>query len=140
MRKDKPEIIPADKQVRRNWLILIGLYLLILLWLEPLIDFILMQMPLERSFEAIAALNQEKLYVTSIAFGIMRSLPILLFLWFGWQVIQAMRLPPKRMRMPITVQVIKGQKARMMGMMMIAVALLLLLREVNLLINAQPVM
>lgn len=137
--KRKPEIILADKQLQKTWLILAALYVLFLLWLEPLIDFILMQMPLERSHEAIVALNQKKAYMSTIAFGVMRSLPILLFLWFGLQILQAMRLPPKRMRLPITVLLIEGPKARMIGMIIVAVGLLLLFRELSMLVSAQPV-
>lgn len=138
MKQNKPEIIHGDKQVAKNWLIVIALYLLLLVWLEPLIDFILMQMPLAPTEEAIAALNQKKLYMTGVAFGVARSLPIMLFLWLGWQIMRAQRLPPRGLRMPLTVQVIAGRKAAMIGMVMVAVALLLLLRELTLLVSAQP--
>lgn len=137
--KRKNDIIPADQRVRKNWLILIALYILILLWLEPIIDFFLMQLPLERSHEAIVALNQKKAYVSSIAFGVMRSLPILTFVWYGLLIVQAQRLPPKGVRLPITVVLIEGPRARMIGMVMVAVGLLLLLREVAMLVTAQPV-
>jgi len=97
-------------------------------------------MPLDRSHEAIVALNQKKAYVSSIAFGVMRSLPILLFVWLGLQIMGTMRLPPKGMRLPIAVLLIEGPKARMIGMAMMAVGLLLLLRELSMLASAQPVM
>jgi len=139
MHRRKPEIILADKQLQKNCLILAAVYVLFLLWLEPLIDFLLMQLPLDRSHEAIVALNQKKAYVSAIAFGVMRSLPILLFLWLGWQIMGTMRLPPKNMKLPITVLLIEGPKARMIGMAMVAVALLLLFRELSLLTSAQPV-
>jgi len=138
--KQKPQIIPADTQLRKNWLILIALYILILLWLEPIIDFLLMQLPLEPSTEAIQALNEKKAYISSIAFGVMRSLPILTFTWFGLVIVQRMRLPPKGMRLPITVVLIEGPRARMIGMVIVAVGLLLLLREVSLLVNANPML
>ena len=137
--KRKPEIILADKQLQKTCLILAALYVLFLLWLEPLIDFFLMQLPLDRSHEAIMALNQKKAYVSAIAFGVMRSLPILLFLWFGLQILKAMRLPPKGMRLPITVVLIEGPRARMIGMIIVAVGLLLLFRELSMMVNAQPV-
>lgn len=138
MKQNKPEIIQGDKGLAKSWLIVIALYLLLLVWLEPLIDFILMQMPLAPTDEAIAALNQKKLYMTGIAFGVARSLPIMLFLWLGWLIVRGQRLPPKGLRMPLTVQVIKGRKAAMIGMVMVALALLLLLRELTLLVSAQP--
>lgn len=136
--KRKNQVIPADKQVRKNWLILIALYLLILLWLEPVIDFFLMQLPLEPTHEAIQALNQKKAYVSTIAFGVMRSLPILTFVWFGLVIVQAQRLPPKGVRLPITVVLLEGPRARMIGMIMVAVGLLLLMREISLMVGAQP--
>ena len=138
-KRKKPEIILADKSLQKTCLILAALYVLFLLWLEPLIDFFLMQMPLEQTDEGIEALNQKKAYVSAVAFGVMRSLPILLFLWLGLQIMQTMRLPPKGMRLPLTVLLIEGPKARMIGMVMVAVGLLLLFRELSLLVNAQPV-
>ncbi|HHJ80558.1 MAG TPA: hypothetical protein ENJ65_02880 [Candidatus Tenderia electrophaga] len=140
MRNKKPEIILADKQLQKNCLILAALYILLLLWLEPLIDFFFMQLPLERSHEAIVALNQKKAYVSAIAFGVMRSLPILLFLWLGLQIMGTMRLPPKRLKLPITVLLIEGPKARMIGMVMVALGLLLLFRELAMLVAAKPVL
>ena len=138
-KQKKPEIILADKPLQKTCLILAALYVLFLLWLEPLIDFFLMQMPLEHTDEGIETLNQKKAYMSAVAFGVMRSLPILLFLWLGLQIMQAMRLPPKRMRLPLTVLLIEGPKARMIGMVMVAVGFLLLFRELSLLVNAQLV-
>lgn len=65
---------------------------------------------------------------------------MLLFLWLGWQIMGTMRLPPKGMRLPITVLLIEGPRARMIGMIMVAVALLLLFRELTMMVNAQPAM
>lgn len=139
MNNKKPEIIQGDKNLAKSWLIFIALYLLLVIWLEPLIDLILMQMPLAPTEEAIAALNQKKLYMTGIAFGVARSLPIMLFLWLGVLIVRGQRLPPKGLRMPLTVQLIQGRKAVMIGMVVVAVALLLLLRELSMLVAAQPV-
>ncbi len=140
MKKQKEEIIYADKSVQKSWAILIAIYVLFLLWLEPIIDFLLMQLPMNGSHEAIVALNQKKVYVSAIAFGVARSLPILMFLWIGFQVVQTQRMPPRGLRLPFTVRVIEGPKARMMGMIMIAVSFILLFRELTMLISAQPVM
>ncbi len=139
MKKRKDEIIPADKNVQKAWLIMAALYVLFLVWLEPLIDFMLMQLPLDRSHEAIVALNQKKAYVAAIAFGVARSLPILMFLWLGFQIVQTQRLPPRGLRLPFTVHVTEGPKARTMGMVMVAVSFILLFRELTMLVNAQPV-
>ncbi len=137
MKQQKPEIIPGDKQLAKSWLLVVAFYLLLLVWLEPLIDFILMQMPLTPTVEGIAALNKQKLYMSSVAFGVARSLPIMLFLWLGWQIVRAQRLPPKGMRLPVTVLLLEGRKAAMIGMVMVAVALMLLLREFSMLVSAQ---
>lgn len=137
MKQQKPEIIPGDKQIAKSWLIVVAFYLLLLVWLEPLIDFILMQMPLTPTVEGIAALNKQKLYMSGVAFGVARSLPIMLFLWLGWQIVRAQRLPPKGMRLPVTVLLLEGRKAAMIGMVMVAVALMLLLREFSMLVSAQ---
>ncbi len=138
MKDKKPEIIEGDKVLAKSWLIAIAFYLLVVVWLEPLIDFILMQMPLSPTPEGLAALNQKKLYMSGIAFGVARALPIMLFLWLGWQIVRSQRLPPRGLRMPLTVYVIEGRKAAMIGMVMVAVALLLLLREFSMLVSAQP--
>ncbi len=139
-KQDKDEFVHGDPRVLRSWLILVGLYLLILLWLEPVIDFMLMQLPYDHSPESLNALNQKKAYVAAIAFGVLRSLPILMFLWLGMLVVQGQRLPPKGLKMPVSAKVIKGPKARMIGMGMTAIASVLLLRELTLLVSAQPLM
>ena len=88
-----------------------------------------MQGAFEPSHQAIEALNQQKNWIATLAFSLVRSLPLLLFLWLGWQITQSLRIPPKGVRLPISVRVIKGAKARLIGMVMMAVAMLSLLRE-----------
>lgn len=139
MRKQKEEIVPADPALRKNLLIIASIYVLFLVWLEPVIDFLLMQLPLEQSHEAILALNQKKAYAATIAFGVARSLPIMFFVWFGLLVVNAQRLPPKGMRMPVTIRVMEGPKAKVMGMMTVAMGLLLLFRELAIMMSVQPV-
>jgi len=139
MRNNKDDFVPADPGLRKNLLIIAAIYVLFLIWLEPWIDFLLMQAPLERSYEAIVALNQKKAYVATIAFGVARSLPIMFFIWFALMVVHAQRLPPKGMRMPISVRVLEGPKAKVIGMMAVAMGLLLLFRELSLMLSAQPV-
>lgn len=134
--KDKDEFAEGDKRVGKTWLILIFLYLLLLLWLEPLIDFLLTLNPPDKELGAIKAFNQQKAYIATIVFGIARSLPILLFLWIAYRILLSERIPPKGMKLPFTVKLIKGQQAKMAGMSMIALSLLLLFRELFMLINA----
>jgi len=132
---EQPETIPVDRAVRRKWLIILGLYLLVLVWLEPLIDWVLGQLLFEPSHHGIENLNRQKLWVATLAFALLRSLPLLLFLWLGWQIVHTLHLPPKGLRLPMTVRVIKGPKARLVGMVMMAVAMLSLLRELLVVAN-----
>lgn len=139
MRRDKEEFIPGEPSVLKTWLFFVLLYVLFLLWLEPLIDFLLSLTPPDKSLGAIDAFNQRKRYVATVAFGVARCLPILLFLWLGYQILQSQRLPPKGLKLPFTVKLVTGARARMAGMLMMSLALLLLLREVSMLVSVHPV-
>jgi hypothetical protein len=139
MRRDKDEIIPADRGAQKSWLLFVLLYVLFLFWLEPLIDFMLSAMPPDKAHDAIDAFNQRKVYVATIAFGVARALPILFFLWLGSVIMQTQSLPPKGLKLPITVRLIKGPKARMAGMLMVSLSLLLVLREITMLMSVRPV-
>jgi len=134
MKQTEPKIIPADISVRKNCLILFSLYVLLLLWLEPIIDFFLTLAPWDGSRQSLLALNEQKAMITTKVFVVARSIPILIFLWLGYRVFQAQALPPKGMRLPITVLVIEGAKAKMLGATLMVIALLLLLRELTLLV------
>lgn len=136
MKKEKEEFEYADKATGKSWLILFFLYVLVLLWLEPLIDTLLSLNQPDKELAAIQAFNEKKKYIASIAFGIARSLPILLFLWLAYRIMLCNRVPPKGMKVPFTVKVIKGEQAKMIGLSMIAMALILLFRELFLMINA----
>lgn len=134
--KNDDEYVTGDKQIGKTWLIVFFLYLLVLLWLEPLIDFLLTLNPPDKELGAFKAFNEQKAYIATVAFGIARSLPILLFLWIAYRVLLSAQLPPKGMKLPFTVKVTKGQEAKMAGMSMIALSLLLLFRELYMLVNA----
>ena len=116
--EDEDEFVAGDKQVGKNWLIVIFLYLLLLIWLEPLIDSLLALNPPDKELGAIKAFNQHKAYIATVVFGIARSLPILLFLWIAYRILLSERIPPKGMRLPFTVKLVKGQQAKMAGMSM----------------------
>lgn len=136
MKKDKEEFVNADKETGKNWLIFFFVYVLVLLWLEPLIDALLSLAPPDKELGAIQAFNEKKKYIATLAFGIARSLPILLFLWLAYRVMLTGRVPPKGMKIPFTIKVIKGEQAKMAGLSMIALALILLFRELFIMINA----
>ena len=135
MNRNKDEFVQGDPRVKKTWLIGICIYTIFLLWLEPLIDFILTLAPLETSDRALEAFNEKKHYTATIAFSLARSLPILLFLWVGIQCLQQLRIPPRNLKLPFTVKLIKGPQARMGAMLMIALSLLLLLRELSIMLS-----
>jgi hypothetical protein len=134
--KDEEEIVNADKRIGKSWLILFFLYILVLLWLEPLIDALLSLNPPDKELGAIKAFGDRKDYIATIAFGISRSLPILLFLWLAYRILLTGTIPPKGLKIPFTVKIIKGEQARMAGISMIALSLILLFRELFMLVNA----
>lgn len=136
MKPEKEEFVYADKATGKSWLILFFVYVLVLLWLEPLIDMLLSLNPPDKELGAIQAFNDKKKYIATLAFGIARSLPILLFLWLAYRVMLSGQVPPKGMKIPFTVKVIKGEQAKMAGLSMIALALILLFRELFMMINA----
>ncbi len=136
MKKDKEEFVYADKSTGKSWLILFFVYLLVLIWLEPLIDTLLTLNPPDKELGAIQAFNAKKNHIATLAFGIARSLPILLFLWLAYRVLLTGQVPPKKLKIPFTVKVIKGEQARMAGISMIALGLILLFRELFIMINA----
>lgn len=133
--KDKEEIVHADRSTGKSWLILFFCYVLVLIWLEPLIDTLLALNPPDKELGAIQAFNERKNYIATIAFGVARSLPILLFLWLAYRVMLTGRIPPKGLKIPFTVKVIKGEQAKMAGLSMIALSLILLFRELYMMIN-----
>lgn len=132
MRK-KPEYIPTSRSIQQNWFIAIAIYVLFLLWMESIIDELLTWHLVNPGQAQLDFLNQKKAYVAGMVFGIARSLPILLFLWFGWQIYISQSLPPKKIKMPFAVYRIKDAKVRMYGLLIILLSLLLLLREIHIL-------
>ncbi len=136
----KPEYIPSKKSVQQSWFICIGLYVVFLIWIEPVIDWLLTLSLISPDQAQFDVLNQKKAYVASIAFSVARSFPLLLFLWFGWQVYISRSLPPKKIKMPFAVFRIESSKVRMYGMLIILVSLVLLFREIQILVTSQPVL
>ena len=134
--KDSDEFQEGYRNLAKNWAIVILCYILLLLWLEPLIDKLLALTPPDLEMAAIAAFNEKKAHLTTVVFGVARSLPIILFLWVAYQVVISSRLPPKGLKIPFTVRVIKGDQAKVIGIAMIVMSLLLLFREVHLIVNA----
>lgn len=135
----KPEYIPSSRPVQQSWFICIGLYFVFLLWIEPVIDWLLTLNLMNPDQVQLDVLDQKKAYVAGIAFSIARSFPLLLFLWFGWQIYFSQSLPPKKIKMPFAVCRIESPKVRMYGMLIILVSLVLLFREIQILVTSQHV-
>ncbi|MDZ7660784.1 hypothetical protein [Thiohalophilus sp.] len=129
MQEPEPEFEYGDKPLRLNLALIIAVYFLIAIGLQPLIDFLLVPDPEAADPYRVMALAEEKKKLTGYVYSLWRMLPILFFLWYGWRIIASLRVPPARTRSPFTVRVIKGKSARMFGMLLILVALLLLYRE-----------
>ena len=134
--KDDDEFLVGDSRLGKSWLIIFFLYILLLIWLEPIIDFMLTLNPPDKELGAIQAFNQHKLYIATIAFAIARSLPILLFLWIAYRSLLSAQIPPKGMKLPFTVKLIKGQQAKMAALSMLALSMLLLFRELFIMVRA----
>ena len=61
---------------------------------------------------------------------------LIFFLFFGLMCLKQQRLPPRGIRLPFTVILMKGPQARMGAMLVIAVSLLLILRELAIMFSA----
>jgi len=135
MKDEQPEIEQGDKSLRLNLALVVAIYFLVAILLQPLIDFMLVPHPESANPFQVMELADEKKKLIGYLFSLWRSIPILFFLWYGWRIIASLRMPPAGMRSPFTVRVVKGKHARMFGMLLILVALLLLYRELLVLIR-----
>lgn len=131
--KKLPEIIPADKSVKINFYLMIALYILIVISLEPLIDFVLLAGIDKRDVQAILAMNQRKVDIATMALTIAHVLPLSLIVWLGYRILASAKIPPARMKLPFTVPLIKGKNARMIGILLITLALFLISQDIVLL-------
>ncbi len=129
MKREKLELVPADKRTRQNLLILIAIYILLLVWLESLIDFLLSFDPMAADPFAMAALNQKKVEYTSVVFAAARSVPIGLLFLLGYRIQTSASIPPARMKFPITVHKIKGKQAQMFGVLLMGICMFLIYWE-----------
>lgn len=135
MQEKEPEIEYGDKSLRLNLALFIAGYFLLAVVLQPLIDFLLVPDPAAANPYQVMELADDKKQLTGYVYSLWRMLPILFFLWYGWRIIASLRMPPAGMRSPFTVRVLRGKQARMFGMLLILVALLLFYRELLTLIR-----
>ena len=127
--KKKHEMVPGDKNVRLDFYLVVAIYLLSLVFLEPIIDFVLMLGVNNSDPRSIIAMNQNKVLVSNMAITVMQVIPMLFIAWFGYRILASARLPPARMKLPFTVPLIKGKNARMIGLLLITLALFLVSQD-----------
>ena len=127
--KKPHEMIPGDKIVRLNFYLVVALYFLILVFLESIIDFVLMLGVNNSDPQSIINMNQNKVLVSNMAVTVMQVIPMLFIAWFGYRILASARLPPARMKLPFTVPLIKGKNARMIGLLLITLALFLISQD-----------
>jgi len=124
------EIIEGDKSLRLNFYIIVASYLLIIILIEPLIDFILLSFFEQKNPAHIEQLNKLKLIMSALIYTVVGLIPACFASWFGYRIVASSKLPPVLLsgqtRFPFTVVVIKGKVAKMFGVLIIIVSLVLI--------------
>jgi len=126
------EIIEGDKSLRLNLYIIIVSYLLIVTLIEPAIDLILLRLFEQSSQATIEQINQSKLVVSTLMYTVLGLIPALFGSWYGYRIVASSKLPPVLLSgksyFPFTVVVIKGKPAKMFGVLLIIISLVLILQ------------
>ena len=125
-----PKIISANKSLKINFYIAIACYILLLLLLEPIISYLLLFDINQSNLVLINALNEKKSFLTYIAYGILRLFPMMILAWFGYRVLSSAQLPPAKMGLPFAVPLQKGRNAKIIGISIMAFALLFMAQNV----------
>ena len=124
------EIIKGDKSLRLNLYIIVASYLLLVILIEPAIDFLLLAFFEQKNPSSIEQLNKLKLIVTTLVYTLIGLIPAFFASWFGYRIVASSKLPPvllsSQTRFPFTVVVIKGKLAKMFGVLIIIVSLVLI--------------
>jgi len=124
------EIIEGDKSLRLNVYIIVASYLLLIILIEPLIDFFLLLFYEAKTALFIEQINKLKLIVSTLIYTVVGLIPAFFFSWFGYRIVASAKLPPVlwsgKTRFPFTVVVIKGKPAKMFGVLIIIVSLVLI--------------
>ena len=128
------EIIEGDKALRLNVYIIVASYLLLIILIEPVIDFLLPVFFEQKSYAIVEQLNQLKLITSTLIYTVLGILPAIFTAWFGYRIVASSKLPPVllsgKTRFPFTVVVIKGKPAKMFGVLIIIVSLVLIFQLV----------
>ncbi|MDH5368688.1 MAG: hypothetical protein OEW99_10475 [Gammaproteobacteria bacterium] len=124
------EIVKGEKSLRLNLYLIIASYLLLIILVEPAIDFFLLSFFEAKNVGYIDQLNKLKLVVSSIIYTVIGSIPAIFATWFGYRIVASSKLPPVllsgKTRFPFTVVVIKGRIAKMFGVLTIIISLVLI--------------
>ena len=124
------EIVQGDKSLRLNLYIIIASYLLIVILIEPAINFLLLSLFEQKSPASIDQINQLKLVVSTLMYVVLGLIPALFGSWFGYRIVASSKLPPVllsgKSHFPFTVVVIKGKPAKMFGVLIIIISLVLI--------------
>lgn len=124
------EIIHGEKTLRLNLYLYITSYCLLIILVESLVDFILMSFFEWKNPDLIEELNKLKLLLSTIIYTVLGLIPAFFASWFGYRIIASSKLPPVllsgKTRFPFTVVVVKGRPAKMFGVLIIIVSLLLI--------------
>jgi|GEM_PF-1814232 len=126
------EIIEGDKSLRLNLYIIIASFILLAISVEPAIDFILLTFYEQNTPVMLEQINKVKLTVSTIVYTLIGLIPSFYASWFGYRVIASSKLPPVllsgKTRFPFTVVVIKGKSAKMFGILIIVVSMILIIQ------------
>ena len=124
------EIIKGEKSLRLNLYLVIASYFLLIILVEPAIDFFLLSFFEEKNIGYIEQLNKVKLVVSTIIYTVIGIIPVFFAMWYGYRIVASSKIPPVllsgKTRFPFTVVVIKGRTAKMFGILIIVISLVLI--------------
>ena len=124
------EIIEGDKSLRLNFYISVATFLLLIISVEPVIDFVLLSIFNQNTPALIEYINKIKLVVSTLIYTVIGLIPAFYASWFGYRVVASSKLPPVllsgKTRFPFTVVVIKGKHAKMFGILILVVSVVLI--------------
>lgn len=128
--KKPVEVIQGDKSLRLSLYIVVSSYLLLILLIEPAIDFILVSFIEHKNPASIEFVNKLKLIVSTLIYSVLALIPTLFAAWYGYRIIASSKIPPvltrDETRFPFTVVVIKGKPAKMFGILLMVVSFVLI--------------
>ncbi|MCW9030142.1 MAG: hypothetical protein OQK58_01515 [Gammaproteobacteria bacterium] len=126
------EIIEGDKSLRLNLYLIIASFLLLIISVEPVIDFVLLMIYGQSTPFLIEYINKIKLVASTIIYAVIGLIPAFYASWFGYRVLASSKLPPVllsgKTRFPFTVVVIKGKHAKMFGVLITIISVVLIIQ------------